>query len=61
MTSKIDSSIVNSFSKTVRERDLDHFLMEELQASPDFRAWFIGHLDGRFDLCLLYTSPSPRD
>jgi hypothetical protein len=30
----------NIYSESARERDLDHFLMEELQASPDFRAWF---------------------
>ena len=35
-----------TFAKSVRERDVDHFLIEELQASPDFRTWFIGHLKG---------------
>ena len=36
------------FSKSARERDLDHFLIEELQASPDFRDWFIEHLSDCF-------------
>lgn len=33
------------FAKSARERDIDHFLMEEMQASPDFREWFVGHLN----------------
>src|SRR5262245_45397926 len=36
------------FAKSARERDLDHFLVEELQASREFRDWFIGHLADRF-------------
>ncbi len=36
------------FEDRVRERDLDHFLMEELQASTSFRDWFVGHLSNRF-------------
>lgn len=31
----------------VRERDLDNFLVEELQASDPFRSWFLGQLAGK--------------
>jgi hypothetical protein len=44
----IDDDLGERFSKSARERDLDHFLIEELQASPDFRDWFIGHLSDCF-------------
>jgi hypothetical protein len=33
----------------VRERDLDHFLVEELQAAPEFRAWFLAQLPSTFE------------
>lgn len=36
------------FRDRVRERDLDNFLVEELQASEAFRAWFIGRLPSTF-------------
>ena len=36
------------FSDRVRERDLDHFLIEELQASEPFRKWFESRLDEHF-------------
>jgi hypothetical protein len=39
-----DNERAELFAKSVRERDLDHFLIEELQASDQFREWFIGHL-----------------
>ncbi len=32
------------FDDRVRERDLDHFLIEELQASTTFRSWFLDRL-----------------
>jgi hypothetical protein len=41
-------AVEEAFVKSARERDLDHFLIEELQASPDFRDWFIGHLSNCF-------------
>lgn len=37
------------FRDRVRERDLDNFLVEELHASPEFRAWLLHHLGDRFD------------
>ncbi|MBR0798716.1 hypothetical protein JQ615_25330 [Bradyrhizobium jicamae] len=37
-----------AFMRSARERDLDHFLIEELQASSDFRDWFIRHLSDCF-------------
>jgi hypothetical protein len=43
-----DTERAELLSKSVRERDLDHFLIEELQASPQFRDWFIGHLSDCF-------------
>jgi hypothetical protein len=36
------------FDSSVRERDLDHFLLEELSASPAFFDWFMGRLAGCF-------------
>lgn len=36
------------FDTSVRERDLDHFLLEELSASPAFLDWFMGRLAGCF-------------
>lgn len=36
------------FDKSVRERDLDHFLLEELSASPAFLDWFLGKVSGAF-------------
>lgn len=36
------------FQDRVRERDLDNFLVEELQASEAFRAWLLGRLPGTF-------------
>ncbi len=35
------------FRDRVRERDLDNFLVEELQASEPFRTWFLGRLAGK--------------
>lgn len=32
------------FKDRVRERDLDHFLIEELQCSASFRTWFLARL-----------------
>lgn len=32
------------FDERVRERDLDHFLLEELHSSTDFRAWFLSRI-----------------
>lgn len=34
--------------RSIRERDLDNFMLEELQASAAFRAWFLGHLSHCF-------------
>jgi hypothetical protein len=47
---------------SVRERDLDHFLIEELQASSAFRSWFVGHLGEGFQIpvdALVRTERSP--
>lgn len=41
------SSDGNLFRDRVRERDLDNFLVEELQASQPFLAWFLSRLDGK--------------
>jgi hypothetical protein len=38
----------NHFRDRVRERDLDNFLVEELQASAAFRKWFLARLDACF-------------
>jgi hypothetical protein len=51
----------NAFA-SVRERDLDHFLIEELQASSTFRCWFVGHLGEKFQIpadALVFTERSP--
>lgn len=37
------------FKDRVRERDLDHFLIEELQCSTSFRAWFLAQLAHCFE------------
>jgi hypothetical protein len=34
--------------ESVRERDLDHFLIEELQSSDDFRDWFVARIGNVF-------------
>lgn len=36
------------FQDRVRERDLDNFLVEELQSSDDFRAWLLARVAGVF-------------
>lgn len=36
------------FDQSVRERDLDHFLLEELSASPAFLDWFLGRMGAAF-------------
>lgn len=38
----------NAFRDSVRERDLDHFLVEELHASTAFREWFLSRVRGSF-------------
>jgi len=37
------------FHDRVRERDLDHFLVEELEASPSFLTWFLEQVAGSFE------------
>lgn len=52
----------NVFKDRVRERDLDNFLVEELQASTDFRIWFIGKLPEWFtppEACTVKIHKSP--
>lgn len=41
---------IHRSEKGVRERDLDNFLLEELDASPAFRDWFVGMLGDRFEV-----------
>lgn len=41
-------SSANLFRDRVRERDLDNFLVEELQASSAFRGWFVERLRSHF-------------
>ncbi len=36
------------FKNRVRERDLDHFLIEELHSSSHFRRWFLDRVGGCF-------------
>ena len=40
--------IENAYRDSVRERDLDNFLVEELSASFEFREWIIGKLTAGF-------------
>jgi hypothetical protein len=35
--------------RSIRERDLDNFMLEELQASTSFRTWFLSHLSHCFE------------
>jgi hypothetical protein len=54
------------FRDRVRERDLDHFLVEELEASPAFRTWFLAQAAEHFDapieaLVRLRKSPARGD
>jgi hypothetical protein len=37
------------FRDRVRERDLDHFLIEELHSSSQFRRWFLDRVGGSFE------------
>jgi hypothetical protein len=37
------------FRDSVRERDLDNFLVEELHASPEFLQWLLGKLEHALD------------
>lgn len=51
------------FSKGMRERDLDNFLVEEFYSSPEFRSWFVAQAGSAFtepsDLEIrLHKSPS---
>ncbi|MDR6832095.1 MULTISPECIES: hypothetical protein [unclassified Sphingopyxis] len=51
------------FNRGMRERDLDNFLVEELYASPEFRAWFVARAGKAFaapeDLAIrLHKSPA---
>lgn len=51
------------FTRGMRERDLDNFLVEELYASPEFRAWFVACAGKAFaapeDLAIrLHKSPA---
>lgn len=41
---------IHRSEKSVRERDLDNFLLEELDASSAFRCWFTGMLGDRFEV-----------
>lgn len=50
------------FQARVRERDLDNFLVEELQSSTAFREWFLSRLSQSFaapDDCELRLQKSP--
>lgn len=38
----------NAYRDSVRERDLDNFLVEELTASDDFRDWLLGRISADF-------------
>lgn len=38
----------NAYRDSVRERDLDNFLVEELSASDDFRDWLLGRISADF-------------
>jgi hypothetical protein len=54
------------FRDRVRERDLDHFLVEELEASPAFRTWFLEQVAEHFDapadaVVRLRKSPARED
>lgn len=40
---------IELYSDRVRERDLDNFLVEELQASGPFREWFLAQLPSYFE------------
>jgi hypothetical protein len=40
----IESPLSGRYQISVRERDLDNFLLEELRASTEFRTWFLGRL-----------------
>lgn len=40
----ISASATERYHVSVRERDLDNFLLEELRSSSEFRQWFLGHL-----------------
>jgi transcriptional regulator with XRE-family HTH domain len=45
-----ESSLAERTPKSVRERDLDNFLLEELRASRPFREWFLRQLTHCVDL-----------
>ena len=38
----------NAYRDSVRERDLDNFLVEELSSSDDFRDWLVGRISSDF-------------
>ncbi len=40
--------IENAYRDSVRERDLDNFLVEELSASSEFREWVLGKVTAAF-------------
>jgi transcriptional regulator with XRE-family HTH domain len=45
-----ENGVVERTPNSVRERDLDNFLLEELRASPSFRDWFLEQLTHCLDV-----------
>jgi hypothetical protein len=59
MLSKLSES---TFRDSVRERDLDNFLVEEIHASTDFREWILSRISGTFtapNYCEIRLRKSP--
>ena len=41
--------------KGINEQDIDHLLVEELQCSPHFLKWFLGHLKNSSDISVQFS------
>jgi hypothetical protein len=50
MLTSIDEEVARAAGISARERDLDNFLIEELQASVQFCEWFLTHLRNCLDV-----------
>ena len=48
--SAIENGSASTHNRSVRERDLDNFMIEELTASPSFREWLLQRLQNYIDV-----------
>ena len=59
---KTQSAIKKAFIQLLKQKDLDHITIHDITEAADInRGTFYLHYEDKYDFCLLYTSPSPRD